>query len=79
MREGGAGGPAASGPERAELSFAQQRLWFLDQWSPGNLAYVIPVALRLSGDLDTPALDVLRDEPPDPPAPVDATDRGDAG
>ena len=57
VREGGAGGPAASGPERAELSFAQQRLWFLDQWSPGNLAYVIPVALRLSGDLDTPALD----------------------
>ena len=30
-------------------SFAQQRLWFLEQLQPGNTAYNIPVALRLEG------------------------------
>src|SRR5262245_21382595 len=34
------------------LSFAQQRLWFLDQMEPGNAAYNLPSALRLSGELD---------------------------
>ncbi len=38
------------------LSFAQQRLWFLDQFEPGNAAYNIPVALRLSGVLNVEAL-----------------------
>ncbi|MYX40927.1 non-ribosomal peptide synthetase, partial [Streptomyces sp. SID89] len=39
----------------APLSFAQQRLWFLDRLGPGNAAYNLPYALRLSGpvDLDT--------------------------
>ncbi|MFY0566439.1 amino acid adenylation domain-containing protein [Archangium lansingense] len=38
------------------LAFSQQRLWFLDQLEPGNPVYNIPVALRLSGRLDTEAL-----------------------
>lgn len=39
----------------APLSLAQQRLWFLDRLGPGNAAYNLPYALRLSGpvDLDT--------------------------
>ncbi len=39
-----------------KLSFAQQRLWFLDQLVPQNAAYNIPVAIRLRGDLDTAVL-----------------------
>src|SRR3954463_8906898 len=38
------------------LSFAQQRLWFLDQLDPNNPLFNVPVALRLSGTLDVPAL-----------------------
>jgi amino acid adenylation domain-containing protein len=42
--------------ERAPLSFAQQRLWFLDRLEPGSAAYNLPVALRLRGSLEVPAL-----------------------
>ncbi len=38
------------------LSYSQQRLWFLDQLSPGGSFYNIPAAFRLRGHLD---LDVL--------------------
>src|SRR5579884_1917379 len=34
------------------LSFGQQRLWFLEQWEPGNPVYHLPVAVRLQGTLD---------------------------
>jgi amino acid adenylation domain-containing protein len=39
------------------LSFAQQRLWFIDQLEPGNAAYNLPFALRLRGALDVDALE----------------------
>ncbi len=38
------------------LSFAQQRLWFLDQMEPGNSLYNVPRTIRLKGTLDVPAL-----------------------
>jgi amino acid adenylation domain-containing protein len=38
------------------LSFAQQRLWFLDQMVPGNPFYNMPATLRFRGPLDVPAL-----------------------
>ncbi|MCL5997211.1 MAG: amino acid adenylation domain-containing protein, partial [Chloroflexi bacterium] len=44
------------------LSFAQQRLWFLDQLQPGTVAYNIPSAVRLMGALDVPALERSLDE-----------------
>ncbi|MEU8263750.1 amino acid adenylation domain-containing protein [Micromonospora sp. NPDC048999] len=37
-------------------SFGQRRLWFLDQLEPGSSEYLIPLAFRFSGPLDTGAL-----------------------
>jgi len=38
------------------LSYAQQRLWFAEQLSEGRALYNVPVAVRLSGELDVAAL-----------------------
>ncbi|MEH2193291.1 MAG: non-ribosomal peptide synthase/polyketide synthase, partial [Nostoc sp.] len=45
--------------ENAELSlsYAQQRLWFLDQLQPNSALYNIPIALRLAGTLNVAALE----------------------
>ncbi len=40
----------------APLSFAQQRLWFLDQLHPHSAAYLVPHLRRVHGPLDPEAL-----------------------
>src|SRR5207249_3516674 len=59
----GTAGEAAPAPlgaqtrsDRLPLSFAQQRLWFLDQLEPGSAVYNVPAALRMKGRLDVEAL-----------------------
>ena len=42
--------------ESARLSFAQQRLWFLERLEPGRVDYLVPLAFRLKGKLDEKAL-----------------------
>ncbi len=54
-----AAGPRIRRTPRSELlpaSFAQQRLWFLEQRDPGTLAYLMPIAVRLRGPLDVAGL-----------------------
>ena len=34
------------------LSYAQQRMWFLNQWEPDNPLYNITAAVRINGDLN---------------------------
>ncbi|MFI2184141.1 amino acid adenylation domain-containing protein [Streptomyces sioyaensis] len=44
--------PSPTGP----LSFSQERVWFLEQLTPGTARQNIPLAVRLTGRLDTAAL-----------------------
>jgi amino acid adenylation domain-containing protein len=46
-----------SGDGSLPLSYAQQRLWFLDQLTPGSSAYNIPAALRINAELSVAALE----------------------
>ena len=47
--------PRRPGRGFARLSFAQQRLWFIDQLEPDNLAYNLTSVLRLKGRFNLPA------------------------
>jgi amino acid adenylation domain-containing protein len=48
--------PPRTNHTSAEVSFAQQRLWFLDQIEENRALYNVPRAMHLSGPLDIPAL-----------------------
>ncbi|MGW5388459.1 amino acid adenylation domain-containing protein, partial [Nocardia sp. NPDC003963] len=48
--------PSGAVVERIPLSLAQQRMWFLNWFDSGSTAYNIPMVIRLTGQLDIPAL-----------------------
>ncbi len=43
--------------DRLPLSFAQERLWFFDQFEPANAVYNVPQVMRLHGSLNVSALE----------------------
>jgi amino acid adenylation domain-containing protein len=49
--------PRSKETQTCPLSFAQQRLWFLDRLEPGRAIYNIHTALRLVGPLDATILE----------------------
>jgi len=51
VREGGTQIPHRPGEHPPPLSFAQQRLWFLDRLEPGEPIYNSPASLLIEGDL----------------------------
>jgi len=62
LRGQGEGAPTGGIPvtdrdQPLPLSFAQERLWFIDQLEPDSAAYNVPLALDLAGPLDAAALE----------------------
>ncbi|WP_343064783.1 amino acid adenylation domain-containing protein [Marilutibacter spongiae] len=53
--------PVADRSQALALSFAQQRLWFIDRLEGGSPQYNMPMALRLRGRLDETALQAALD------------------
>ncbi|HKQ76261.1 MAG TPA: amino acid adenylation domain-containing protein, partial [Blastocatellia bacterium] len=51
-----------SGVDSYPLSFAQQKLWFLNLLEPGDVSYNLPFSIRLKGRLDIPALELSFNE-----------------
>ncbi|MCP3138032.1 non-ribosomal peptide synthase/polyketide synthase [Pyxidicoccus xibeiensis] len=49
--------PREDRSSRVPVSFAQQRLWFLDQLKPGSASYNVSSGVRLTGPLDGKALE----------------------
>jgi amino acid adenylation domain-containing protein len=49
--------PRVEWPSVFSLSFAQERLWFLDQLGPGGVAYNIAGVLRIKGALEAEVLE----------------------
>jgi amino acid adenylation domain-containing protein len=49
--------PRRGHEDSTPLSFAQQRLWFIDLMETGSPFYNVPVAVRLKGVLNVPALE----------------------
>ncbi|MFJ2738255.1 amino acid adenylation domain-containing protein [Streptomyces sp. NPDC087440] len=47
---------AAAGARSAPATAEQERLWLLQQQDPGSLAYQVPLAFRVAGEPDLPAL-----------------------
>ncbi|MEL6930717.1 MAG: condensation domain-containing protein, partial [Cyanobacteria bacterium J06600_6] len=49
--------PRRQSDDVVPLSFAQQRLWFVQQLEPDNNSYNVPCALKLEGKLNTKVLE----------------------
>ncbi len=54
--------PQRPDPHSAPLSSAQRQIWLIDQLTPGNAAYNLPIAWRLQGPLQAQALEASFNE-----------------